>query len=60
MGIPVELVSRFMGHASTSITERVYARVREDPVADRMLDAIDPTAEGLRGLARGTSASSRP
>ena len=31
-----------MGHASTTITERVYARVRHDAVGDRMLAALDP------------------
>jgi len=42
VGTPIELVSRFMGHADTRITERVYARVKQEHVGDRMLDALDP------------------
>ena len=42
VGVSVELVSRVMGHSSTSVTERVYARVKQDVVGDRMLDVIDP------------------
>ncbi len=41
LGTPIELVSRVMGHADTRITERVYARVKQDQVGDRMLDALD-------------------
>jgi hypothetical protein len=36
-------VSRILGHASTAITERVYARVKQETVGDRILDEIDPT-----------------
>ena len=42
VGVSIELVSRILGHASTSITERVYARVRQDVVGDRILDLINP------------------
>ncbi len=42
VGVSIELVSRILGHASTSMTERVYARVKQDAVGDRILDAIDP------------------
>ena len=42
LGAPIELVSRFMGHADTRITERVYARVKQEHVGDRMLEALDP------------------
>ena len=31
-----------MGHADTRITERVYARVKQEHVGDRMLEALDP------------------
>ena len=40
--VPVELVSRMLGHADSRITENVYARVREQDLGDRMLCAIDP------------------
>jgi integrase len=40
--VPLELVSRVMGHADTRITETVYAKVRDEDLGDRMLDAIDP------------------
>jgi integrase len=42
LGTPIELVSRILGHASTSITESVYARVKAETVGDRMLDTLDP------------------
>ncbi len=42
IGTPLELVSKFMRHANTHITETVYASVRQGDVADRILDAIDP------------------
>jgi hypothetical protein len=42
VGIPIELVSRFLGHANTAITERVYARIKKEVVGDRMLDSVDP------------------
>lgn len=42
LGVPLELVSRVLGHADTRITEKVYAKVREEDLGDRMLDAIDP------------------
>ncbi len=38
----LELVSKFIRHANTHITGTVYASVRQEDVADRMLDAIDP------------------
>ena len=42
LSVPLEIVSRVLGHADTRITERVYARVRAEDIGDRMLDAIDP------------------
>ncbi len=42
LGVPVELVSRILGHTSTSMTETVYARVKKEAVGDRILDVIDP------------------
>ena len=52
VGVPVELVSRILGHATTSITETVYARVRRDALSDRMLDAIDPGYATVASKAR--------
>ncbi len=57
VGTPVELVSRNMGHASTAITERVYARVKSDLVGDRMLDAIP--SRYTRGATRARSKADR-
>jgi len=42
LGVPIELVSKFMRHADTRITETIYAEVKRADVADRILDAIDP------------------
>jgi len=42
LGVSIELVSRILGHSSTSVTERIYARVKQDAVGDRILDVIDP------------------
>jgi len=42
LGVPLELVSRVLGHGDTRITETVYARVRDRDLGDRMLGAIDP------------------
>jgi hypothetical protein len=51
--VPLELVSRVMGHRDTRITEQVYARVKEADLADRMLDAIDPRYATRATAARG-------
>ena len=40
--VPLELVSRVLGHADTRVTELVYSRVRDADLGDRMLSAIDP------------------
>ncbi len=42
LGVPIELVSKFMRHADTRITETVYASVQPQNVVDRILQAIDP------------------
>ncbi len=52
LGTPVEAVSRILGHASTSITERVYARMKREALADRMLDVLDPKYARAAGKAR--------
>jgi integrase len=54
LGVPLELVSRALGHADTRITELVYARVKDEDVTDRMLDAIDPRYASKAHHARGT------
>ncbi|MFI5297295.1 MAG: tyrosine-type recombinase/integrase [Polyangiales bacterium] len=41
LSVPIELVSKFMRHADTHITETIYASVRREAVGDRILDAID-------------------
>ncbi len=51
--MPLELVSRVLGHADTRITETVYARVKDEDVTDRMLDAIDPRYAKAAHKARG-------
>jgi integrase len=53
LGVPLELVSRVLGHADTRITETVYAKVREEDVNDRILDAIDPRYAKKAHKARG-------
>ena len=55
VGTPIELVSRFMGHADSRITERVYARVRQEHVGHRMLDALRPeyTRAAQKGRKKG-------
>ncbi|MFM2417019.1 MAG: hypothetical protein RL385_1742 [Pseudomonadota bacterium] len=53
LGVPLELVSRMMGHASTRITEQVYARVKDRDIADRVIDAIDPRYAQRAHQARG-------
>ncbi len=42
LGVPIELVSKFMRHGDTGITEAIYASVKQEDVADRILQAIDP------------------
>jgi integrase len=54
IGVPLELVSRVLGHADTRITETVYAKVRDEDVSDRMLDAIDPQYATVAHEARGS------
>jgi integrase len=53
LGVPLELVSRMMGHASTRITEQVYAKVKDQDIADRVIDAIDPRYAQRAHQARG-------
>ena len=57
LGVPIELVSRFLGHTNTLTTECVYARVRPDAVGARMLDALDPALRAWGG--QGAQASWR-
>ncbi len=52
--VPLELVSRVLGHVDTRVTELVYARVREEDLGDRMLTAIDPEYARRTLDARGT------
>ncbi|MFI5297516.1 MAG: tyrosine-type recombinase/integrase [Polyangiales bacterium] len=41
LSVPVELVSKFMRHADTRITETIYASVKREDLTDRFLDVID-------------------
>ena len=43
-----------MGHKSTRITEQVYARIKDENLADRALDALDPRYARRSHRARGT------
>jgi len=54
LSVPLELVSRVLGHADTRITETVYAKIKDEDVTDRMLDAIDPRYAKKAHRARGT------
>jgi hypothetical protein len=42
LSVPIELVSKFMRHADTHVTETIYASVRQEHVGDRILASIDP------------------
>jgi integrase len=53
IGVPLELVSRLMGHADTRITEHVYAHVRDEDVVNRMIDSLDPRYARVALKARG-------
>ena len=39
-GLRLEVVSRLLGHASTSITEKAYARLEDKTIRDEMLEAL--------------------
>lgn len=56
LGVPLEVVSRFMGHASTRITEQVYARIKDEDLADRAIDSMDPIYAQRARKARGAKA----
>ena len=56
--VPLELVSRVMGHADTRITETVYDRVRDEDLGDRMLSAIDPKYARTHAVRSTTTALS--
>ncbi len=53
LGMRLELVSRLMGHRNTRITEDVYARVKEEDLADRMLNTVDSRYATRATAARG-------
>ena len=40
LGVPIEIVSRMLGHSSTGVTERIYARVRQEALGDRIRAAL--------------------
>ena len=39
-GVRLEVVSRLLGHASTAITEKAYARLEDKTIRDEMLEAF--------------------
>ncbi len=51
--MPLELVSLVMGHRDLRVTQQVYARVREEDLGSRMLDAISPDYAQRAVRARG-------
>jgi integrase len=53
LGVPLELVSRVMGHADTRITELVYAHIKDADVVNRMIDSLDPRYARRALKARG-------
>ena len=52
LGVPIEIVSRMLGHSSTGVTERIYARVRQEALGDRIRAAL-PEALWSREAAHG-------
>ncbi len=40
LGCPIEIVSRMLGHSSTAVTERIYARVKQEALGDRVRAAL--------------------
>ena len=54
LSVPLEIVSRVMGHANTAITENAYARVKDEDLTNRMIDAIDPRYARTARRARRT------
>jgi hypothetical protein len=42
LGVPIELVSKFMRHKTTTMTETAYASVKQEDVGRRILAVLDP------------------
>jgi len=49
LGVPLEIVSRVLGHADTRITELVYCRVSDELIWDRMGPQARPDSLRRRG-----------
>ena len=43
-GVPMEIVAKILGHASTDMTRRVYAKLFDDTVAKEMQKYLAPKA----------------
>jgi integrase len=53
LGAPLEIVSLFLRHREMATTQRWYAQVRDEDVADRLLDALDPRLAAQAHKVRG-------
>lgn len=42
LGVPMEIVAKILGHASTDMTRRVYAKLFDDTVAKEMQKYLMP------------------
>jgi hypothetical protein len=51
--VPIEVVSIFMRHEDIATTQRWYAKIRKEDVADRLLDSLDPRLAKKSHRARG-------
>ena len=39
-GVRLEVVSKLLGHASTTITEKAYARLQDETIGREMMEAL--------------------
>jgi hypothetical protein len=53
LGVPLEIVSKFMRHKDIATTQRWYAEIRNENVADRLLDSLHPRLAKQAHKARG-------
>ncbi len=53
IGVPLEIVSKFLRHKDVATTQKWYADIRDEDVADRLLDSLDPRLAKQAHKARG-------